>query len=228
MKLKKANVPATPAASVDQRLAQTVVLLQRQFLLTEHAIQAGTASLMEFEGAIGSGYQSIRNVFSVFNYAFSLVDHLVRYRKIASVLPRINQKGAEFRAVESALQPLTQVRNQFQHINNLIENQNSGPLLGSVCWHSSTSQFVASFNDIGRQRSVPLVWLDTLTGKFGLHFCYIYNESYYDLDKAIKGMRDFQQFINGYCAVQIDGKEFVQEEHFTAMKIDFKLSANAV
>lgn len=216
--------PKTPNTNIDQLLAQAVVLLQRQFLLTEHAIQAGSRALIEFENAVASNSQDIQNVFAAFNYAFALVDHLVRYRKIAAVIPRISQKSTEFRALESSLHPLTAIRNQFQQINNHIENKNSGPLLGSVCWSSQNAQFVASFNDVGRRRTVPGVWMDTQTGRFGLQFCYIYNDSYYDLEKAILGMREFQKYMDHFCTVQIDEKDFAQEDHFMALRVEFKLS----
>jgi hypothetical protein len=209
---------------IDQQLIQAFVLLQRQFLLTELVVKNGTAALAEFEISISSNSQRIEHVFSVFNYALALVDHLVRYRKIASAIPRISQKSNEFRALEKALNPLTNVRNQFQHINNHIANNNSGPLLGTVSWTSNKNQFIASFNDIGKQNTVPGIWIDTKTGNFGFTFCYIYNESYYDLEKAINGMRGFQTYINSICDVKIDGKDFIQEEHFTAMKIEFKLT----
>ena len=214
--------PAT--AEVDQLLIQAVVLLQRQSLLSEHLIKSGAPTLGDFEQAIAQGAQSIDHVLAVFNYCWALVDQLERYRKIASVVPKLNQKAAEFRAMEATLRPLTNVRNQFQHINNHIRNQNSGPLLGAVCWTKGTAQYIASLPDIGSTQSVPGISIDTKTGAFVHEFCYVYNDELFDLGAAINGMRLFQQYIDALVQIKVDDLDFIQRQHFIAMRADFKLS----
>jgi hypothetical protein len=208
---------------IDQLLIQAVVLLKRQQLLAEHLIAEGTLTLTEFESAIGAGRQSIDNVLAVFNYCWALVDQLERYRKIAAVVPRLNQKGAEFRALEAALRPLTGIRNQFQHLNNHISNSNSGPLLGSVCWVNGNAQFIASLPDLGPARTVPGIYVDTETGAFGNQFCYVYNDDFYDLGNAVTGMRVFQSYVDALVQIKLDGTDFVQRDHFIAMRVDFAL-----
>jgi hypothetical protein len=212
---------------VDQLLIQAVVLLQRQHLLAEHLIAEGALTLAEFEHAIMQGRQSIDNVLAVFNYCWALVDQLERYRKIAAVVPRLNQKGAEFRAFETALRPLTGIRNQFQHINNHIRNDNSGPLLGSVCWMNNNAQFIASLPDLGPTRSVPGIYLDTKTGAFGSQLCYVYNDDFYDLGNAVEGMRVFQSFVDAFGQINLDGVAFDQRKHFIAMRLDFTLTSSS-
>jgi hypothetical protein len=126
--------------------------------------------------------------------------------------------------MEASLRPLTNVRNQFQHINNHIRNQNSGPLLGSVCWTNGTTQFIASLPDVGPPQSVPGIYMDTKTGAFAAKFCYVYNDDFYDLGAAIDGMRSFQQYIDELIRVKLDGVDFVQRERFMATRVDFKFS----
>ena len=217
--------PQPSSSDVDQLLIQAVVLLQRQYLLAEHLVGTGSVTLAKFEQAVAEGTQSIENVFGVFNYCWALVDQLERYRKIASVVPRLNQKGLEFRALEKALRPLTTTRNQFQHINNHVRNDNSGPLLGSVCWVNGSAQFIASLPDLGPTRSIPGIYLDTKTGEFGQQFCYIYNNEYHDLGTALEGMRFFQKYVDGSIQVSIDGTAFIQKNHFIAMRAEFKLGS---
>ena len=218
------NTKKPVTVDIDQLLVQAVVLLQRQALLAEHLITNGTPTLAEFEHAIAQGTQSIDHVLAVFNYCWALVDQLERYRRIASVVPKLSQKTPEFRAMEVTLKPLTNVRNQFQHINNHIRNQNSGPLLGAVCWTKGTAQYIASLPDIGSPRSVPGISMDTRTGAFVHEFCYVYNDDFFDLGAAINGMRLFQQYIDALVQIKVDGADFIQKQHFIAMRADFKLS----
>lgn len=208
---------------VDQLLIQAAVLLQRQYLLGEHLVRTGSVILSNFEQAVVEGTQSIENVLGVFNYCWALVDQLERYRKIASVVPRLNQKGAEFRALEKALRPLTTIRNQFQHINNHVRNDNLGPLLGSVCWINGKAQFIASLPDLGPPRSVPGISLDTKTGAFEQQLCYIHNDDFYDLGIALDGMRSFQRYVDCLIQVSIDGTAFIQKDNFIALRVEFEL-----
>lgn len=107
---------------IDAKLAQGVVLLNRQYLLMEHLIETRGRVLREFEHAIEEKRQTLDHVLDVYNYVFALIDHLVRYEKIAFVLPRLNQKTAEYRALGDAMGQIKDIRNQLQHINNDIEN----------------------------------------------------------------------------------------------------------
>jgi hypothetical protein len=206
---------------IDAKLVQTVVLLNRQYLLTDHLVETRSRVLTEFEKAIAEERQTLDHVLDVYNFVFALIDHLVRYQKIASVLPRLSQKSPPFRALGAAMGDLKEIRNQLQHINNDIENDYSGPLLGAVCWISEQKQFIASFHDIGRSRSSPGIILDTRTGKYAQEFCYVYNGVYHDLARAIEGMHTFNTFINSLVSVEIDGKPYDPKEHFMALCIEF-------
>jgi len=206
---------------IDARLVQTVVLLNRQYLLIERLIESKDSMLSEFENAISENRQALVHVLDVYNFVFALIDHLVRYHKIATVLPRISHKLSSFKALQSSVGDFKEIRNQFQHINNDIENDNSGPLLGSVSWISKQMQFIASFHDIGRVRTAPGIVMETKTGKYEQDFCFIYNDKYYDLGKAIEGVQSFNEFINSTVRVELDGKLFNYKEHFLALRIKF-------
>jgi hypothetical protein len=209
---------------VDSLLIQSVVLLDRQYLLTQHLIDTQGIALQEFEDAISSGQQNISHVLDVYNYAFALIDHLVRYQKIAFSIPRLSQKTPEYRALNDSMAELKDMRNQHQHINNDIENSYTGPLLGSVSWVSGSKQYTAGFHDIGRERSMPGMILDTRTGTFVREFCYVYNEKYHDLKKAILGMHTFNQYINALVKITIDGKPYDPKDHFVAFCVEFKIT----
>jgi len=215
------NTSKQTETDLQQLIFQSVVLLQRQYLLAEHLIANGETTLAKFEQTVIEGTQSIDSVFAVFNYCWALVDQLDRYRKIAAVVPKLNQKGMEFRAFEAAFKSLNKICNQFQHINNHVRNENSGPLLGSVCWVNGSAQFFASLPDIGRSRSVPGIPINTRTGTFRYKFCYVYNDVYYDLGGAIQGMRSFQKFVDAQVALSLDGTTLVQRDHFIAMRVEF-------
>lgn len=173
---------------IDAKLAQAAVLLNRQHLLTDHLIETRSAVLREFEHAVAGNRQVLDHVLDVYNYVFALIDHLVRYEKIAFILPRLNKKTAEYRALGDAMGDIKDIRNQLQHINEDIENDYKGPLLGAVCWISGQRQFIASFHDIGRPRSSPGIALNTRTGTYAQEFCYVYNDKYHDLGRAIEGV----------------------------------------
>lgn len=209
---------------LESLLLQTVVLLNRQYLLTERLIEVESPLLKTLEVAVEEKEEkNLNHVLDVYNYIFALIDHLVRYRKIAFVLPYVSQKSQEFRSLDAAIGQLKDIRDQFQHINNDIENSFTGPLLGAVCWVSNDKQFLVSFHDIGRSRSSPGIVLDTYTGKYLHEFCYIYNEKYYDLRKAIDGVRVFNRYISSLVNIQIDGKDYNPNEHFVVMGMSFQI-----
>jgi hypothetical protein len=210
---------------IDARLIQAVVLLSRQYLLTEHLIETRSGVLREFESAIDEKRQGLGHVLDVYNYAFALIDHLVRYEKVAFALPRFNQRSDEYRALDTAMGTLKDIRNQLQHINNQIENDNTGPLLGAICWISGQRQFIASFHDIGRSRTSPGIILDTQTGRYLQEFCYVYNDAYHDLGRAIEGMRTFNAFVNSQVRIELAGKPYDPKDHFVAICIEFRTSA---
>jgi hypothetical protein len=208
---------------IDALLVQAVVLLDRQYLLIDHLIETRGHALREFERAIEKKQQALNHVLDVYNYIFALIDHLVRYEKIAYTLPRLNHKASQYRELGRAMDDLKSIRHQFQHVNNDIENNNTGPLLGSVCWVSGQQQFIASFHDIGRPRSSPGIILDTSTGTFAQQFSYIYNDRYYDLDRAIEGVRTFNKFANSQVRVEVDGKLYDPKDHFMAVRLEFQI-----
>jgi hypothetical protein len=143
------------------------------------------------------------------------------------VPPQINSRTRfvvepEFRAFDTAFGDLKEIRNQFQHINNDIENEFAGPLLGAVCWVEGRKQYIATFHDIGRARSSPSIVYDSSSAEYIHEFCFIYNEQYYDLKSAIKGMDEIMAFINSKVEVAIDGSVYKPEEHFAAICVEIR------
>lgn|GEM_PF-2905191 len=209
---------------IDSLLLQAAVLLDRQYVLIERLISTQNQALQDFENALLRKEQALNHVLDVYNYVFALTDHLVRYQKIAYSIPKLNQKSKEYRALNESMGDLKEVRNQIQHVNNDIENDYTGPLLGSVCWVSGSRQYVAAFHDLGRERSVPSIVLDTHTGKFIQEFCFVYNDKYYDLNKAIEGIRTFNQYIASIVKIQVGGKDYDNKDHFAAFCLEFQLT----
>lgn len=210
---------------IDAKLAQSVVVLYRQHLLIERLIETRHGVLQAFEQALDEKRQALDHVMDVYNYVFALIDHLVRYQKIAFVLPRLSKKSAEYRALSDAMGGMKDIRNQLQHINNDIENDYTGPLLGAVCWVSGNRQFVASFHDVGRERSSPSIPLDTRTGRHLHDFCYVYNGVYHDLDSAIQGVRAFNKFVRSKVRVEVGGTPYDPKKHYVALGLEFRALA---
>ncbi len=212
--------------AVDDQLIQCVVLLKRQSLLTEHLVKKGQAVMQEFQDAIAGQKQSVEHVLDVLNFAFALIDSLVKYQKIARSVPRLSQKSPEYRSLISSLGELTEIRNQHQHINRYLLNNFTGPLIGTVSWVVDAVNYSASFNDIGRERSVPGMVFDIKENRFVLEFCYIFGDKYHDLQKAITGMRDFHTYIDSTMIVAVDGIVFNGNEHYlaTSAKLTLKQS----
>ncbi len=52
-------------------------------------------------------------------------------------------------------------------------------------------------------------------------FCYMYNDEIYDLNKAIKGIQAFNEYIGTLVTIKIDGKFYDDKSNFTAMCIDY-------
>ncbi len=130
---EKTRDEGTRPRSTDVKLAEAVVLLERQYLLTCHLIDTRADALAAMEEAVSNKAERLEHVLAVFSYVFALVDDLVRYQKIVFSLPVFSQKWPECRALNAAMGELKEVRNQLQHINNDIENEQSGPLHGQGC-----------------------------------------------------------------------------------------------
>lgn len=219
--MSEALNPEAREKRLNELVAQSVVLLDRQYILTEHLIQTSSIVLQELELAIAEQRQGIENVLAVYNYVFLLIDHLVRYQKIAHMIPRLNKKDPAYRALDEGMGLLKDdIRHTIQHIDREVDNEDTGPLLGAVCWVSGQKQFIASFNDIGRQRSSPGIVFDTQEGKFLQDFCFIYHGKYYDLNKAIAGMRSFNGYISSIMQININGHQYNARADFFAVCVD--------
>lgn len=207
---------------IEKRLVHAFVLLGRQFLITEYIVRHRKPKVLAaFERSVSQGKQSIQDALKVYELAFSLVDNFVRYEKIASMLPRFSQKSDEYKLFSSRLSGMKELRNLLQHIQGDIDTEFESPILGGVTWAKGDTNYMAAFNDIGVQRSLPGLVYDTINRKFVKDFCYVHNGNYYDLSLAIKGYREYQRYVEQKCDVQIDGKSYKAEEHYIALKIAF-------
>ncbi len=77
-----------------------------------------------------------------------------------------------------------------------------------------------SLHDIGRKRSSPGIVLDTLTGAYAQQLCYVYNENYYDLGKAIDAVHTFDEFVQSNVIIEIYGEPYDPRDHFAAMRVE--------
>ena len=213
--------------SIDERLAQTVVLLNRQYEIIQHlSSKREIEVLSSIEKEMSSGSQTVQSLYPVYEYIFSLIDNLVRYQKILNVTPKISQKEKSIVEYNKVLEPLKQARNQIQHINNDIENSFSGSILGSICWNKGLTQYIVVLGDIGRSRSTPSIALDTHTGSFVAELCYVYNETYHDLHKAVSETQTIHEWLSNTITIVIDGAAYDPNSHFQALKVEVVLNPN--
>jgi len=209
---------------IDKRLIHAFVLLGRQFLITEYAIRKRKPRVLaSFEKAINEKRQGIQDVLRVYELAFSIVDNIVRYEKIASILPRFSQNSYEFKLFLSRLKGMKELRNLLQHINSDIDTEFESPILGGVTWVRNDVNYMAAFNDLGEKRSVPGLVYDTQENRFTKDFCYVHNGKYYDLSMAINGYREHQKHVEERCQVNLDGSKYEADEHFIALAMAFRL-----
>ena len=82
-------------------------------MLIDRLVATQYTALKNFENSIVESKQSVAEVLDVYNYVFALIDHVVRYQKIAFQIPKLNQKSEAYKAFESDLGSLKEVRNQF-------------------------------------------------------------------------------------------------------------------
>lgn len=211
--------------SVNATLLQALILLSRQHEIIVYLHEEGeNVALKEFEDAISKSSQTVSFVYPVYEYVFSLIDNLVRYRKILNSVPRVSRKDVIISAYNRLLAPLKEARNKLQHISRHLSNTFSGPLMGSICWIREGSQFIASLSDVAKSNSVAGVALDTHTGKFVAQFVYIENEIHYDLREIIKAIREVHEFVVSRFDVQIDGMPYDPSMNFQASRFDFRFS----
>jgi hypothetical protein len=222
LKTRKATVSnqrETNMKDTSEHLLQTVTLLQRQRKLAEQVVRSGTLSLQNFEIAVDKGEKAIENTLEVMNYAFSLIDSLVRFQKIAGYIPQINhRKSKECIALRAGMANLKDVRNQHQHLQNHILNNMPGPILGTVSWISQGGNYTATYQDIGRTRSFPTIVYDLKERKYIHDFCYIYGDVYHDLKKGISAMRDFSDYIRSIVKIELNGIQMETDDLVIAMR----------
>jgi hypothetical protein len=210
--------------NIDARLAQAVVLLDRQYRMLQRLYDRGAVSLKELEDAIDQKAQNFDHLLDIYNYVLSLIDSFARYQKTAFSIPKLNQKSLEYRAFAASMGDIKDARDQLQHLNNDIENDNSGPLLGGITWVTNGRTYLIGLNDVGRSRSIPGIPFqlgdpasesDEL--KYAHKFCFSYGDKLFDLAKAMEGARALNEYVMAKVQIAIDGKPYVVGEHFIAI-----------
>lgn len=213
---------------IDKRLIHAFVLLGRQFLITENVVRKRKPRVLtSFEKATKESKQNIQDVIRVYEMVFSIVDNIVRYEKIASMLPRFSHKSDDFKLFSSRLQGMKELRNLLQHINGNIDSEFESPILGGITWAKNDINYMAAFTDLGEKRSLPGLVYDTHEHRFTKNFCYVHNGKYYDLSMAINGYQDYQKHVEGRCQVELNGSKYKAEEHFIAYAMKFRSGAYA-
>ena len=71
---------------------------------------------------------------------------------------------------------------------------------------------------------MPGLIFDTQANKFIHDFCYVYNETYYDLGKAIAGVSNFSKFIEKSVSIKVDEKLYSAETNFIALSVAIKIN----
>lgn len=209
--------------NINKRLIHAFILLGRQFLINEQVVRKRKPRVLAaFEKGIAEKRQEIKDVIRVYELAFSIVDNIVRYEKIASMLPRFSKKSEEFRLFSSRLNGMKELRNLLQHINEDIDTEFESPILGGITWCKNDINYIAAFNDLGERRSIPGLIYDNQENRFTKDFCYVHNGKYYDLSMAIKGYQDYQHHVEEQCQLYLDGSRYKPNEHFFALAIDFR------
>lgn len=209
---------------INKRLIHAFVLLERQFFITEYVVRKRKPRVLaSFEKAINENKQSIKDVFRVYELTFSIIDNIVRYEKVASVLPRFSQKSDEFKLFSLRLKGMKELRNLLQHINMDLDTEFVSPILGGITWSKNNVSYMAAFNDLGNKRSLPGLVYDTQEDKYIKEFCYVHNDKYYDLSTAIKGYRGYQKYVGEWCQISLGGSKYMVDDHFIAIATTFHI-----
>lgn len=208
-------------SEVNAHLAQAVVLIDRQFRMLDRVYDRGRSTLEELEGAMDARSVKIEQVLDAYNFVFALIESFARYQKTAFSIPCLNQKDPAYRALTAALGDIKDARDQLQHVNNDIQNDNYGPLLGGIGWTSGKRNYLVGLNDIGRKRSSPGIPFDTHNHRYITDFCFTYGDKLFDLSKAMAGVRAFNSYLASAVRIEIDAKPYVADQHFSAMSVAF-------
>ena len=206
---------------IDKKFIHSFVLLERQFLITEYLVKKRKPRVLsEFEKSLKLEKQSVQDVLRVYELVFSIIDNVVRYEKIASTLPKFNQKNEDYKRFSKNLEGMKELRNLLQHINGEIENDFKSPILGGVAWVKNNTNYMAAFNDLGEGKSLPSLVYDTHKDEFTQDFCYVHDGKYYDLSKAIKGYQDYQKYVKNRSLIKVDAKSYDVSDHFVALGME--------
>lgn len=205
-------------------LINRLVLIERIYLFIANANRDGIVRLRALESAMLSGTQDVQQIADLYNYIFLIIDHICRFQKVALRLPKEVSKSKEYKECMRALSVFYSTRNNFQHIDEKIDNEWSGPLLGAICWVSDGRHFLISFNDVNRVRSSPTLILDAREGIFTRTFAYVCNDTYYDIGDAIERIETFMNFFQKTIHFSRDEREINIRDDYLAVTLDFKIT----
>lgn len=211
---------------LNTRLIRSLVLLDRQYLITEQVSKYRVQRVLRsFEKSADNKSSSLKDIVRVYEMVFSLVDNIVRYEKIACVLPRMSQRTDEFKLFSNRLSGLKDLRNLLQHINGDIDTEFESPILGGVSWARGNANYIAAFVDM-ESKSLPGLPYDLQELKYAKQFCFVHNDKYYDLGNAIIGYRDYHAYVKKNFRLEVDGKPYLIEKHILAFKTELKSRIN--
>lgn len=164
-------------------------------------------------------------VLGVFNLVLSFVDTATRINKIAHVIPRMNQNSKEYRAFNSSLGNLTDLRDRFQHINREVSNQGKDHIMGSISWFSGKSMYMLDFPDLSRSRtgtSIPFVVTDQFSVNARHGFSFVFNEEIFDLDRIYSACVELAAFIDSKVTLFDENKVKIElNEKYSSIRYDF-------
>jgi hypothetical protein len=203
-------------------MVQVAIALIRQYQLLSNLSQKRGDVLSCFEASMPTQENGFQGVFDIYNYAFALLDAVVRYHKMAHSLPGVSKKEVLYRRLDKAIDHFKGARNQIQHLDNDVVNEFSGPLMGAVTWPNDVTNYSAVLNDVGRERKIGLLAFDTVEGKFVNGFCYVYNDKYYDLDAAVSAINTFHADLMSRMVLKVGETDFDPLSNISVLHVSYR------
>lgn len=212
--------------NIDEKIIETYTLFRRHVFLLENIFSLKDGVLNSLECAMAEEKLSkFSEVLGVFNLVFSFVDTATRINKIAHVIPKMNQSSREYRAFNSAIGNLTDLRDRFQHINMEVSNQEKDHIMGSISWFSGSSMYMLGFPDLFRPRASTSLPFE-VNSQFNLNarhgFSYVLNEEIFDLDRIYIACIELAAFIDSKVTLLDENKVKIDlKEKYSSVRIDF-------
>jgi hypothetical protein len=211
---------------IDKKLIETYALFKRHVLLLENHHENQDSTISAIEQAIEDGKEDkLKEILSLFNYVLLFVDLAVKIQKIALKIPKINQKGPEYRSFTRSLGELKELRNKFQHINDNVASTSSSHMLGTISWYSGSKIYSASLQDLSRTRngySMPIEVTEDKKLKVHHDFCYMLENDTFDLNAIYESCLKLCEYLDGKISLTDENGEIDMRKKYDIWAIRIK------